>query len=389
MANTLTDLIPDLYEALDVISRELTGFIPAVNRDSNVERAALNESVLVPVTPEETSANNTPGTNAPDTGDATIDNVAVTISKSKHVPVRFNGEETRGLRNAGLFSGIRAERLYQGMRTLVNEIEADLWDTGYKAASRAYGEAGTTPFGTANDMTDFSGVLGELEKNGTPTNDLQLVLGHAAIGNLRGKQSGLFKVNEAGTADMLRNGITDRVMKMALRHSDAVGLHSAGSVTANVTVTGANAAGTTEIGVTTDGTGETALVAGDIITIAGDANQYVVASAATIGNSTTGTITIAKPGLRVATTGSEAVSALASYSGNLGFARSSIVLATRAPAMPAEGDAAADVQTVVDDLTGLAFEVALYKQFLQNTIHIRLAWGQAAVKPEHIAALIG
>jgi len=389
MANTLTPFIPDLYEALDVISRELTGLIPAVNRDSDIARAALNESVLVPVTREETAADNTPGTNAPDTGDATLDNVEVTISKSKHIPVRFNGEETKGLRNAGLFSSIRAERLYQGMRTLVNMIEADLWSTAYKAASRAYGEPGTTPFGTANDMTDFSGVLGELEKNGTPTNDLQLALGHAAIGNLRGKQSGLFKVNEAGTADMLRNGITDRVMKMALRHSDAIGLHSAGSITDNVTVTGANAVGTTEIGVTTDGTGEVDLSAGDIITVNGDANQYVVASDVTVGNSDTGTITIAKPGLRVATSGSEAVEALGSYTGNLAFARSAIVLATRSPAMPDGGDMAQDVQTVVDELTGLSFEVALYKQFLQNTIHVRIAWGQAAVKGEHIAALLG
>ena len=91
MANTLTDLIPDMYEALDVINRELTGFIPAVSRNSSVARAAKNQTVRVPVTGAETAADNTPGVTAPDTGDTTVENVEITISKSRHVPVRWNG----------------------------------------------------------------------------------------------------------------------------------------------------------------------------------------------------------------------------------------------------------------------------------------------------------
>ena len=79
MANTLTSLIPDFSEAMDVISREMVGFVPAVSRDSRLDRVALNQNVIIPVTRTPgASATNTPGVNAPDTGDDTIDNVSVT-----------------------------------------------------------------------------------------------------------------------------------------------------------------------------------------------------------------------------------------------------------------------------------------------------------------------
>lgn len=382
MANTLTDLIPDLYEALDVISRELTGFIPAVSRSSSIARAALNENVLVPVTTAAASANNTPGVNAPDTGDSTVDNVPVTISKSKHVPVRWNGEETKGLENAGTFSSVQADRFYQAMRTLVNEIEADLWLEAYKRASRAYGTVGTTPFGTAADLTDFAGVLRILEENGTPTTDIQLALGHAAMGNLRGKQSGLFKVNEAGSSDMLRNGMTDRVMNMAIRHSHAVGMHAKGSGAAYVT-SGATAPGVSNIALVT-GTGT--VLAGDVVSFAADAaNKYVVGA----GVAAPGTIALNKPGALMTIPTANALTIGNSYTPNVAFARSAIVLATRAPAMPKGGDSADDVTQIVDPRTGLAFEVAVYRQFLQTVYHVRLAWGFRAIKSEHISLLLG
>ena len=51
MANTLTSLIPDLYAALNVVSRELVGFIPAVARDSTADRVATNQTLRVPISP--------------------------------------------------------------------------------------------------------------------------------------------------------------------------------------------------------------------------------------------------------------------------------------------------------------------------------------------------
>lgn len=388
MSNTLTDLIPDAYEAMDVVSRELTGYIGAVSRSSSVARAALNEEVLVPVTQSASTATNTPGVTAPDTGDQTVDNVPVTISKSKHVPIRWNGEETLGLENAGTFSTIMADRIYQAMRAIVNEIETDVHLEVYKNASRAYGATiGTAPFGTGGDLSDFAGVLGILEANGAPENDLQMVLGSAAMMNLRGKQSGLFKVNEAGREDMLRNGMTDRVMSFALRKSAAVVSHTAGAG-AGADINNGAGEGVGQTSLTVDGitVNTTGYKAGDLVTIAGDTNKYNVT---TLLAATSGELVIAKPGLLIAAADTTEITLLGSHVPNTAFARSAVVLATRAPAMPKGGDSASDITTITDPVSGLSFELALYKQFLQNVVHVRLAWGQKAIKQEHIAVLHG
>lgn len=387
MANTLTNLIPSMTEALDTVSRETAGMIPAVRRDTSVDRVALNQSLYIPITPDAATATSTAGVTAPDTGDQTIDNVSISITKSKHVPVRWTGEETKGLSNAGTFSTITAQRLYQAMRALMNEMETDLWAATYVAASRAYGTAATAPFGTAADMSDAAGVARILDENGCPVTDRQLVLGHAAIANLRGKQSGLFKVNEAGSSDMLRNGMTDRLQGFAIRHSDAVTTHTKGAMTgADINQGGGEAVGQTTL--TFDGgtVNTTGIRAGDVITAAGDSNKYIVKTGST---ATGGDIVINKPGLIAIAADTTELTVGDTYTANLAFDRNAVILASRFPAMPEGGDAAEDVYTLVDDRSGIAFEVALYKQFLQNVIHVRAAWGVGAVKPEHIATLLG
>lgn len=221
-ANTITNLIPLLYEALDVVSRELVGFIPAVSRDSNAEKAALNQTVNIFVAPAATTNNITPGVTAPDNGDQTIGNTTMTITKSKYAPVRWNGEEQRAVSQTGQHRNVVRDQFTQAMRALVNEVETDVAIEAYKNASRSYGTAGTAPFGTANDLSDTAQVLKILDDNGAPRTGRQLVLGTAAMANIRGKQSVLFKVNEAGSSDMLRDGMTDRLEGMAIRNSGAI-----------------------------------------------------------------------------------------------------------------------------------------------------------------------
>lgn len=387
MANTLTNLIPTLYNALDQVSRELVGFIPAVSSDMTFERAAVGQTVRSHVAPAITGSDITPAVTPPNDGDQNIGSTSMTITKARRFPVRWNGEEKRGLDNNGAsYNVIFRDQMAQAMRAATNEVEADLAAL-YASASRATGAAGTAPFGTAGDLSDTAGGLRILEENGAQGLDFQMVLGSAAMQNMRGKQSVLFKVNEAGREDMLRNGITDRLQGLALRQSAAVRRHTKGTAASATTNNAGYAIGATTITLASAGTGT--IVAGDVITFAGDTNQYVVATGdADVSNG--GTIVLAAPGLVQAIPASTtAITVTNTSNRNMFFARSAIALATRAPALPEQGDSAVDRMLITDPLSGLTFEVSMYAQYRQMQYEVALAWGTAAVKPEHIGLLLG
>lgn len=387
MANTLTGLVPTLYEALNVISREMVGFIPAVRRDTNAERAAVNQVVRVPLAEAGALEAITPAATPANSGDTTVDYADVTITNAYASPIRWNGEEERAVGTTGTYNRILADQFVDAMRKLVNQVEIDTFAAGYKASSRAFGSAGTAPFGTAGDLAGLAGVAQILDDNGCPTSDRQLVVGSAAMANLRGKQSVLFKVNEAGSSDMLRDGMTERLQNMALRYSGGISQHVKGAgVGYDVDLTAGYGIGAKTIHLDGGTVNVTGIKAGDVVTFAGDTNNYIVK---------TGTIEIEAdivlnaPGMRATVADAVEMTIGNSYTPNLAFSRSAIVLVTRAPAVPTGGDSADDAMMLTDPVTGLTFEVRVYRQYRQVKFEVCLAWGVSAIKPAHIATLMG
>jgi hypothetical protein len=383
MANTLTNLVPDLYAAMDIVSRELVGFIPAVTLDASAERASLNQTIRVPIAPASSAGDVTPGTTPPDDGDQTIGNTTLSISKSRVVPFRWTGEEQRGLAPGAGYASIRQGQIAQAMRTLCNEVEADLAGL-YKRASRAHGTAGTAPFGSSPALGDAANALKILKDNGAPDGDLQLVIDTAAGVNLRSLTQ-LTKANEAGGDTLLRQGVLLDIFGMAIRESAQVKAHTKGTgASYQVNLLAGYAVGSTSIAVDT-GTGT--IVAGDVFTNSQsgrDANKYVVGTALAAGS-----LVLNEPGIRVAWVDDDTVAVGNNYRANMAFHRSAMILVARPPALPEEGDMADDRMLITDPRSGLTFEVAMYRQYRRIRYEISLAWGVANIKPEHTCLLLG
>lgn len=381
MATTLTSLIPDVYAALDVVSRELTGFIPAVARDSGADRVALNQTLRSPATAANTAGGDiTPAMALPTAADQTVGNKSLTITKSRFFPFSWSGEEMYAVSQGPGVLTIKQNQIAQAIRAAVNEIEVDIGVAAKNGASRFFGAAA----GTAPLFTDWAQAKKILDDNGAPISDRHSVINTTAGVALRGT-SNLYKVNEGGEASLLRQGMLGNLFGFDIRESAGVQSTTAGAMTGAL-VNGALAVGATSIVFDGGTVNTTGIVAGDIITIAGDANKYVVVTGST---SASGTITINAPGLLKAAADNAAISVFATSARNIAFSRNAIVLATRLPELPPEGDMAIDREIVTDDRTGLSFEVAAYPGFRMITYHVSVCWGVTVFKPEHVAGIIG
>lgn len=283
MSNTLTNLAADIYKAADVVGRELVGFIPAVTLNGDAStRAAKGDTIRSHFTRTPTvNSSYAPSMTIPEGTAQTVDTKTVTIDTYASVQIPWEGEEIKHVNNGSGFESIYGDQILQAMRAITNTIETYLWSTMYVASSRATGSAGTTPFATSFDLIALARQI--LVDNGCPAQDgrLSLVMNTAAGAKLRNLAQ-LQKANEAGSTSLLRQGVLLDLQGVMMRESAGISVHTAGAATgADINNGAGEAIGQTSLtfhGATVNVTGHKA---GDVITLAGDTNKYIVATTTT------------------------------------------------------------------------------------------------------------
>ena len=385
MPNNLTGLIPHAYAALNQVSRELIGFTPGTTRNSSFDRAAVGQDVRVPIPPAANVTNISEAMAIPEPTDQTIDNPVMQITKSRVAEFGYTGEETVQLNSGPGYMSVQSQQIYEGIRALTNEIETDLAAEAAVSSSRAYGQSGTTPFGANLSTTaikDSAQVRKILDDNGAPMMDRCLALNTQAGANLRSinQLNRLDATGEMQNMSMFRQGVLGDLHGMSIRETGQAYSHTKGTATGKL-VNGNRRKGDTSI--TVDG-GSGTIVRGDVIQFAGHSDKYIVAQ-----DLSNNVVTIAKPGLVEDVANNVAITLNNSYTANVAYSMSALILATRLPDLPEEGDIALDRFPMMDARSGLVVEISVYPGYRKNRYEVGISWGVKGIKPEHSALLLG
>jgi hypothetical protein len=385
MANTLTGLVLDAQIAADRVLREQIGFIGAVFMDPSADQVAVGQNITYPIVPTVTTSAVIPAAVPTSPAGQTIGYGQMTITDVEKAPFTWNGEEQASI--SKIYETVRQDQLAQAFRALVNKVELALFLAAKRGSSRAYGTAGATPFATAGDLTDVAQTRKILVDNGAWTSDMHMVLNSTTGAQIRGKQSSLFKVNESGSADMLRDGSLGRLEGFDFHESGQIVSHTKGTASGYLAdLTAGYAAGLTTVHVDT-GTGT--ILAGDVLTntkTSRDSNKYVINTG--FAGDGDGDIVLAKPGLQIAWVNNDPVAPVSNYTGNFAFERNAIHCLTRTPKLPKEG-ALGEHTVITDAYSGISFLLSIYPGYHEVIVEVSLAWGVKAVKSEAIATLLG
>ena len=380
MANVLTDLANDIYKAADKVGRELVGIVPSVTINGGSEAVALNDSVRSHFTRAATVSTITPSMTIPEGDDQTVDTKTLTLDTTASVKIPWTGEDVKHVNNGAGFETVYGDQIRQAMRAIANQIESAAWAAIRKGASRAHGTAGTTPF--ASNFNEIPQLRKILADNGMPFDgQVSLVIDTTAGANLRSLAQ-LQKVNEAGSAELLRQGELLNLQGFSLKESAGITTVTKGTGASYQSNNVAGyAAGDRSVALDT-GTGT--ILAGDVVTFAGDTNKYVVGTA--LGG---GSLALNDPGLRKALADNVALTVGNDFTANVALHRSAAEIAIRPMADPPGGDLAVDTMVVQDAHSGLVFEIKAYKGFKKAMFMVSCVYGVKAWKSQHIALLLG
>jgi len=288
-----------------------------------------------------------------------------------------------------IVGGVQSAQTREHVKALAQDINAFIF-AQYTKVYGYVGLAGTTPFVSA--VTAATDARATLNRQMAPLDDRRIVLDVNAEANALGLAA--FNAQySTGQNSAIIEGTLGRKLGFDWAMDQQVPTHPAVALTAGA----ATANGVQAIGVgSTDGgrtgtlsiakaTNVAPLLAGDIISIAGDAQTYVVNTGVSliVGN----TSVSISPALQKPTLGGDVITLRAAHVVNLAFHRDAFAFVSR-PLMASSANVQ-EMMSIADPVSGVALRLEVVRQNKQMLFDFDVLYGAACVRPELAVRVAG
>ena len=364
MSNTLSsDLKPIVIGASQQTLRESAAMTARANMNGALQQGQvlsgnLGQELNVGVPAALSASSESAGTTAPSPTDVNISSRTVTLNKFySSTPFAFTGRESQEYDLRSVF----IQQVQEAVRAVVYQMNSDM-NALYIKVPNGVGTAGTGFFASnSQGLADLNKRLFDLK---VPLEGRDLVLSGKDYQALE-KLTELYKVNEAGSAQVRTTGIVPQLNGFNIWRDQQITTHTTGTITLSPTVGSAGAAYKAESIPVDCGTGAAvALKQGDLITFSENtAYTYAVKADVSITAGNSGTVTIYH-GLKEAVTSSSTVALLTGHGTSLisiGGQLKGFTIVNRMPARQIFGvTPLGDATPIVDQVSGMGLLLIAY-----------------------------
>lgn len=372
MANSLENAIPKILAMGMMALRENTVMPRLVNTDYQGQAAQKGNTIDVVIPSSVPAAPVTPGLTTP----------AGTPVEPTKVPIPLNnwyeaGFEMTDRDLAEVEAGILPMQISEAVKSLANEVDRSILAL-YKKVYGVSGTAGVTPF--LDSTFEAQEARRVLNRQLCPPQDRRLVLDVEADANATGLAA-FQSADRAGDTGTIREGMIGRKLGFDWFMNQNVLSHTVGTAAAYQINDADHEAGTKTVTVDT-GTGIPAV--GDVFTVDGDTQTYVVT-----GSTGTPNITAIQfePAAKTAFANDAAITFVDSHVANLAFNRFAFALASR-PLLDVD-PLGNRIMSMSDPISQLTMRLEISRLYKQTRWSFDILWGVGCPRPELAARVLG
>lgn len=391
MANTITALVPKILSRGLLALRENAVMPRLVNKSIGDDAREKGDTIDIPLPSAITQRDVTPAVTQATNQDSAPTKVQLPLDQWKEATFNLTDKQ---MEEIAFDDNYVPMQVSEAVKVLANGIDSFILGK-FTGVWNYAGTAATTPF--ASNLNAYRDARKFLNKDLAPLGDRRVVLDEDAEANALVLEQFL-AADRRGDQGGIISGEIGRKLGADWFLDQNVPTHTAGTWA----VTGAGA--TLVNGVVTAGTSSMiwngssttvtiggSIVVGDIFTVTGDSQPYVVKTAASTVVSTTGSIAVVfSPVARVTIADNVTVDFKATHVVNLLFHRDAFAFASR-PLQESQmaGGLGSIFQTQIDPVTGVALRLEINRQYKQTTWAFDTLYGAVLVRPELAARISG